>query len=127
MAYLGYMRQDKGFFFLLESLFSIPDAMAARMSVTIAAPIREAAPIERLRGLAHRFRAVRVFDGYTHATLDKVLEGVNLGLVPVLWEDNLPQVAIEMASACHGTEGCARITVSPGKSAATSSSSSGLE
>ena len=36
-------------------------------------------------------------------------------------------VAIEIASACHGTEGWARITVSPGKSAATSSSSSGLE
>ena len=36
-------------------------------------------------------------------------------------------VAIEIASACQGTDGCARITVSRGKSAATSSSSSGLE
>ena len=36
-------------------------------------------------------------------------------------------VAIEIACACHGTEGWARITVSPGWSAATSSSSNGSE
>ena len=34
-------------------------------------------------------------------------------------------VAIEMAESCHGTDGWARMTVSVGKSAATSSSSIG--
>ena len=36
-------------------------------------------------------------------------------------------VAIEIASSCHGTDGCARMTGMPGKSAATSSSSIGLD
>ena len=36
-------------------------------------------------------------------------------------------VTIESASSCHGTEGWARMTVIPGKSAATSSRSNGLE
>ena len=31
-------------------------------------------------------------------TPGSVLSGVNLGLVPPLWEDNLPQVAIELVS-----------------------------
>ena len=39
-----------------------------------------------------------IHDGYTHETLDRVLASVNLGVVPVLWEDNLPQVAIEMVA-----------------------------
>jgi hypothetical protein len=48
--------------------------------------------------MAHRFRAITLHDGYTHAGLDRVLEGVQLGIVPPIWEDNLPQVAIEMVS-----------------------------
>jgi glycosyltransferase involved in cell wall biosynthesis len=48
--------------------------------------------------MAYKYRNIRIIDGYTHKTLDAVLEGVNLGVVPVLWEDNLPQVAIEMAA-----------------------------
>ena len=36
-------------------------------------------------------------------------------------------VAIEIDDAAHGTDGCARITVSPGKSAATSSTSIGSD
>ena len=36
-------------------------------------------------------------------------------------------VAIEIEEAAHGTDGCARITVSPGKSAATSSTSIGSD
>jgi glycosyltransferase involved in cell wall biosynthesis len=98
IAYLGYMRVDKGFYFLLESLFSIPDHVARNMSVTIAAPLHDWGAVSRLKGVAHRFHEITVHDGYTHATLDDVLAGVNLGIVPVLWEDNLPQVAIEMVS-----------------------------
>ena len=36
-------------------------------------------------------------------------------------------VAIEIASSCQGTDGWARMTGMPGKSAATSSSSIGLD
>jgi hypothetical protein len=97
IAYLGYMRADKGFFFLLECLFALPEAVTRDMAITIAAPMGDPWPVERLKGLAHKFRAVTLYNGYTHATLDKVLEGVTLGVIPVIWEDNLPQVAIEMA------------------------------
>ena len=97
IAYLGYMRAGKGFFFL-DSLFSIPDHLARDISITIAAPFRGDEVVNRLKGVVHRFRNIILHRGYTHATLDKVLAGVNLGVVPVLWEDNLPQVAIEIVS-----------------------------
>jgi glycosyltransferase involved in cell wall biosynthesis len=48
--------------------------------------------------LLKKFRAVDFYDGYTHENLEEILQGVHLGLVPVLWEDNLPQVAIEFKS-----------------------------
>lgn len=37
-----------------------------------------------------------IYGGYTHDELPRILEGVHLGIVPPLREDNLPQVAIEM-------------------------------
>ena len=98
LGYLGYMRADKGFYFLLAGLEALPDHWAAETSVTIAAPITDWQAVERLRAIAHRFRSIQVHDGYTHASLDRVLAGVNLGVVPPLWEDNLPQVALEMVS-----------------------------
>lgn len=98
LGYIGYMGTDKGFNFLLESLEKLPADVASKMTVTIAArntfPERHAR-MERLRG---RFKNLRYFDGYTHANLDQVLAGVNVGLIPVLWEDNLPQTAIELVS-----------------------------
>ena len=36
-----------------------------------------------------------MIDGYKHGDLPSILDDVDLGLVPVQWEDNLPQVAIE--------------------------------
>lgn len=98
IAYLGYMRSDKGFFFFMECLHLIPDDMAARMAITIAAPYGTEWPAEQLKQVAHRFDAIHLHNGYTHATIDQILDGVDLGIVPVLWEDNLPQVAIEIVS-----------------------------
>jgi glycosyltransferase involved in cell wall biosynthesis len=98
MAFLGYMRPDKGFYFLLDALFSLHEEWAKRVSLTIAAPLWDQEVVGRLRGMAYKFRDIRIFDGYSHKTLDRILEGVNLGVIPVLWEDNLPQVAIEMAA-----------------------------
>jgi glycosyltransferase involved in cell wall biosynthesis len=100
LAFLGYMRADKGFYFLLESLFALPDDVARRLRITIAAPVWESYPIDRLKGVAHRFREVVVHDGYKQAGLPKLLADVDLGVIPVLWEDNLPQVAIEFVA--HG-------------------------
>ena len=44
------------------------------------------------------FAGVVVHNGYTHEQLPFILKDVHLGIVPVLWEDNLPQIAIEMVA-----------------------------
>ncbi len=99
IAYLGYMRPNKGFHFLLDVLEKLPDDVASSISLTIAAK-RSHDPVayKRLVKIALRFAAFHFYDGFTHDTLDTVLAGVNLGIVPPMWEDNLPQVAIEMVS-----------------------------
>lgn len=98
LAYIGYMTRDKGFYFMLEGLEQMSADVAANISVTIAARNVDYDAYTRVQRLANRFREVRYFDGYTHDNLDTVLQDVNLGLIPVLWEDNLPQTAIELVS-----------------------------
>jgi hypothetical protein len=96
LAYLGYMRRDKGFFFLLDALEALPDAVAARVHLTVAARKGTDQAMARLAALRPRLAGLAHVDGYTHAELDGILREVTLGVVPVLWEDNLPQVALEM-------------------------------
>ncbi len=96
LAYLGYMRADKGFPFLLDALSALPDATLARLRLTVAARSGPAPLMARMAALAPRLAGFRHLDGYNHETLDSVLDGVALGVVPVMWQDNLPQVAIEM-------------------------------
>ncbi|RYF45094.1 MAG: glycosyltransferase, partial [Cytophagaceae bacterium] len=98
IGYIGYMGTDKGFNFLLDCLEHVPADIAAEITVTIAAKNTFPERRERMETIGTRFKALRYFDGYTHANLDDVLSGVNLGLIPVLWEDNLPQTAIELVS-----------------------------
>jgi glycosyltransferase involved in cell wall biosynthesis len=99
IAYLGYMRRDKGFYFYLKALQKMPQALARRLSLTFATKIVDQRAYERLKSMAHRFASVTWYDGYTHAQLSQILAGVDLGIVPVLWEDNLPQVAIECVAS----------------------------
>jgi glycosyltransferase involved in cell wall biosynthesis len=96
LGYIGYMRADKGFLFLLDALEALPDALAARIGLVIAAPQGGHKVMERVGDLVERFDSLAYANGYTHDSLDEILSGVDVGLIPVLWEDNLPQVAIEM-------------------------------
>jgi glycosyltransferase involved in cell wall biosynthesis len=100
IAYLGYERKDKGFYHFVETLEAMPRSLARQMSVLIAARIRTPGLLERLKRLGAEFLDLQVVDGYDHQTLPRLLEDVDLGIVPVLWEDNLPQVAIELVA--HG-------------------------
>lgn len=101
LAYLGYMRADKGFDFLLDALEALPASLAKRLDLTIAARSNGDAGTEaRLSSLARRLGGVRRHDGYRHDQLPRILADIDLGLVPAMWEDNLPQVAVEMMS--HG-------------------------
>lgn len=96
ICFLGYMRRDKGFYFLLETLEAVPDEMAAKMKIVIAARQGDDDTMGRIAALSGRFADVVHVDGYTHDGLDDILHDVNVGIIPVLWHDNLPQVAIEM-------------------------------
>lgn len=96
LAFLGYMRRDKGFFFLLEALESLPEELAGRVRLLVAARSVGEPAMERLRQLGRRLGGLQFYDGYDQADLDALLGDVDLGVVPSLWNDNLPQVAVEM-------------------------------
>lgn len=95
LAYMGYMRRDKGFYFLLDALAAMPDDLAKKISLVIAARFDDPEAVTRLKHMSSRFAELQLYDGYTHKDIPDITRGVHLGLVPVLWEDNLPQVAIE--------------------------------
>ena len=96
--FMGYMRRDKGFYFLLDALTHLPRAVASRMRVVIAAPITDHMAAKRLNTIADKFQEIVIYDGYSQDNLPKILKDIDVGIVPVLWEDNLPQVAIEMVA-----------------------------
>ena len=96
ICYLGYMRHNKGFYFLMDALERLPDVLAKRMKVVFATQVEDQQVKERLKCLENKFDEICIYSGYTHEELPKILKEVNLGIVCPLWEDNLPQVAIEM-------------------------------
>lgn len=99
-AYLGYMRADKGFLFLLDALEQAPDPLLRRLRMVVGAKMIDEQTERRLEALANRMVDLLHVNGYRHDELPHILSGVDVGLVPVQWEDNLPQVAIEMTA--HG-------------------------
>ncbi len=99
VAYLGYMRHSKGFSHVLDSFEQMSADDLGRITLTVAAKRSDQGnAYQRLMAISPRFAGFHYYDGYSHAELDTILAGVNLGLVPPLWEDNLPQVAIELVS-----------------------------
>jgi glycosyltransferase involved in cell wall biosynthesis len=99
LAYLGYMRRDKGFYFYLKALEKMPASLARRLAITFAAKIVDPHAYAWIKLMAHRFASVTFYDGYTHTQLHDLLAGIDVAIVPVLWEDNLPQVAIECVAS----------------------------
>lgn len=95
IAYLGYERVDKGFFFLIDALSKLDKNISKNINIVFAVPKLHKKRLSKLVD----FNKIIVYDGYTHKELPSILENVNLGIVPVLWEDNLPQVAIEMVAS----------------------------
>lgn len=96
LAYLGYMRRDKGFYFLLDALEAAPDALLSKLHLTVAAKAGAPETVRRMQSLAVRLAGFDWQNGYRHDGLDALLAQIDVGLVPPLWADNLPQVAIEM-------------------------------
>lgn len=98
IAYLGYIRPDKGFFFLLETLENCPKELLSRIRLVLGARAGDEFTMTRLATLAQTMQDIVFYDGYTHDQLPTILESVDFGIVPVQWEDTLPQVAIEMVA-----------------------------
>lgn len=98
LGFLGYMRRDKGFMFLLKALETLPEALAKRVRFTAAARTGDPETMARLEALQGKLAEVTHVDGYSHDDLEALLAGIDVGVVPVLWHDNLPQVAIELHS-----------------------------
>lgn len=100
ICYLGYMRPDKGFFFLLKTLEATPSDVLSRLRLVLGARMADERTMQRLYELSSQMLDIVYYDGYTHTQLPEILDGVDVGVVPVQWEDNLPQVATEMVA--HG-------------------------
>ena len=84
--------EEKGYPFLLEALSKMPADQAFEIDIVLTVRQKEHAEIYTM---LKNFHSVTVYNGYTHAELPEIFEGCNLSIVPVLWEDNLPQIAIE--------------------------------
>lgn len=94
IAYLGYMRKDKGFPFFIEALREIDKDISSRIKIVVAAK-KDDYLFSELVSVSENFYSLEYYDGYNHSNINSILEHVSLGIVPPLWEDNLPQVAVE--------------------------------
>jgi glycosyltransferase involved in cell wall biosynthesis len=107
LIYMGSPRTDKGFYFLLEELRCLPQEKLSSLELVIASKITNLGELGmaveqkgRLLSLAQSLHRFRYYPGYTHEKIPSILDGIHLGVVPPLWEDNLPQVTFELL-ACR--------------------------
>lgn len=104
IGYMGYARADKGFDALLLAMEEIPPQISSRITLILAAKCENERILnnysQRIETLKNRFHCVSFYNGYTKEEQEQLMEQIDLGIVPPLWEDNLPQVAIEFVA--HG-------------------------
>ena len=96
IAYIGYMRRDKGFYFFMDALDQMKKEMASKISLIIAARNEDEEVVKRLEEFKKKFYSIKYYDGYTRQNIRNILRETQLGVVPIMWEDNLPQVAMEL-------------------------------
>jgi glycosyltransferase involved in cell wall biosynthesis len=107
LIYMGPARKDKGFYFLLEELRSLPEEELRSLELVLTSNISDVAELTmaieqkgRLLSLAQSLHRFRYYPGYKYENIPSMLDGIHLGVVPPLWEDNLPQVTFELL-ACR--------------------------
>lgn len=98
IIYMGYMRKDKGFYFFINALDKMSNDLAKKINVTIAAKFDDEKVLVIINKLKKKFNHISLYNGYSHEDIKEITKNINLGIVPVLWEDNLPQVAMELKS-----------------------------
>lgn len=92
-TFIGY--EEKGYPFLLNALQNMDAKHASK--VVIVLTTRDGNE-DLMRQQLSKFHSVTIIHGYTHKDLRWILKDVHLGIIPVMWEDNLPQIAIEMVA-----------------------------
>ena len=99
VCFLGnlYGYEEKGYPFLMEALGHLDRSYASRIDLVLTTKDGNE---EEMRNKLSHFHSVNIIRGYSHKDLNWILKGVHLGVIPVMWEDNLPQIAIEMVA--HG-------------------------
>ncbi len=96
IIYMGYARKDKGFYFFLDALESMDEFLCKKLEVTLVSRGIDEKSLTRIKMVEHRVKDLHVYNGYKdYDELKNIMKDQDLGIVPVLWEDNLPRVAIE--------------------------------
>jgi glycosyltransferase involved in cell wall biosynthesis len=98
VIYMGYMQSYKGYHFFINCLEKIPLNMAKKIHVTICAKyskVFQKKELEKINQIKKRFFKIDLLNGYNSSNQKDILQNQHLGIVPVLWEDNLPQVLVE--------------------------------
>lgn len=83
--------EEKGYPFLIKALKKVPPSYSSKIDLVLTVKKYDAS----MNFLKMQYRSVTIQEGYTHNDLPRLLNGCNLSVVPVVWEDNLPQIAIE--------------------------------
>ena len=91
---LGYV--EKGYPFLLNALSRLETDYAKRINLILTTTTN--GKDKSIESKLDAFNDIKIVHGYRHSDLPSILRNANLGIIPVLWEDNLPQVAIEMVA-----------------------------
>lgn len=100
LTYMGYARFDKGFFFLVDSLAELPPELCKNVEVQLAAGGCVGSVAQFARKKLRNFHAVTLSNGYKREDVGALLARTHIGILPQIWEDCLPQTALEMH--CHG-------------------------
>ncbi len=87
--------EEKGYAFLLNALSEMPIEYAQKIDLLLTVKTPEHAEIYKM---CRNFHSLKVVQGYSHDDLAWIFKDAHLSVVPVLWEDNLPQIAIESAA-----------------------------
>jgi len=84
--------KEKGYQFLVDTLSKLDSRYASKIDLCLT--IRQP-EYHQIFTKLKKFHSVGMIRGYTQDNLREILKDCNLSIVPVLWEDNLPQIAIE--------------------------------
>lgn len=96
LLYMGYMSEAKGFNLYISALDKLNDQLSSQIDLKFASKITNKKLYEKALKLNKKFHKVTFYNGYTHSDFPMIMKNVTLGVVPPQWEDNLPQVTLEM-------------------------------